>query len=125
MYLTLKMLHMTCALLSILGFTLRGILKLQGSALIEKKFFKIAPHIVDSVLLLSAIALSVMIDQYPLTDGWLTAKVIGLLLYIFLGLVTLRFAKTQPIRLLAFILAIVVFAYIATVARSHNPFPFG
>jgi len=125
MYPTLKMLHMTCALLSILGFTLRGILKLQGSALIEKKFFKIAPHIVDSVLLLSAIALSVMIDQYPLTDGWLTAKVIGLLLYIFLGLVTLRFAKTQPIRLLAFILAIVVFAYIATVARSHNPFPFG
>jgi len=125
MYPTLKMLHMTCALLSILGFTLRGILKLQGSALIEKKFFKIAPHIVDSVLLLSAIALSVMIGQYPLTDGWLTAKVIGLLLYIFLGLVTLRFAKTQPIRLLAFILAIVVFAYIATVARSHNPFPFG
>lgn len=125
MYLTLKMLHMTCALISILGFTLRGILKLQGSALIEKKFFKIAPHIVDSVLLLSAIALTVMIGQYPLTSGWLTAKVIGLLLYIFLGLVTLRFAKTQPIRLLSFILAIVVFAYIATVARTHNPFPFG
>ena len=124
MYLTLKMLHMTCALLSIAGFTLRGILKLQGSALIEKKFFRIAPHIVDSVLLLSAIALSVIIGQYPLTAGWLTAKVIGLLLYIFLGLVTLRFAKTQSIRLLAFVLAIAVFAYIATVARTHNPFPF-
>lgn len=124
MYLTLKMLHMTCALISILGFTLLGILKLQGSALIERKIFKIAPHIVDSLLLLSAIALTVIIGQYPLTTAWLTAKVIGLLLYILLGLVTLRFAKTQPIRLLAFVLAIAVFAYIAIVARTHNPLPF-
>jgi uncharacterized membrane protein SirB2 len=124
MYLTLKMLHMTCAILSIAGFTLRGILKLQGSTLLEKKIFKIAPHIIDTVLLASAIALTVIIGQYPLADAWLTAKVIGLLLYIFLGLVTLRFAKTQPVRLLAFVLAIGVFAYIAMVARTHNPFPF-
>ena len=124
MYLSLKMLHMSCALISILGFTLRGILKLQDSPLSEKKFFKIAPHIVDTLLLLSAIALTVTIGQYPLVNGWLTAKVIGLLLYIFLGMVTLRFAQTQPVRLLAFVLAIAVFAYIATVARTHNPFPF-
>ena len=124
MYLSLKMLHMSCALISILGFTLRGILKLQDSPLSEKKFLKIAPHIVDTLLLLSAIALTVTIGQYPLVNGWLTAKVIGLLLYIFLGMVTLRFAQTQPVRLLAFVLAIAVFAYIATVARTHNPFPF-
>jgi uncharacterized membrane protein SirB2 len=125
MYLTLKMLHMTCAILSIAGFTLRGILKLQGSALIEKKFFKVAPHIVDTVLLVSAVALTFLIGQYPLADAWLTAKVIGLLLYIALGLVTLRFARTQPLRLLAFVLALAMFAYIAIVARTHTPFPFG
>jgi uncharacterized membrane protein SirB2 len=116
---------MTCAILSIAGFTLRGILKLQGSTLLEKKIFRIAPHIIDTVLLASAIALTVIIGQYPLVNTWLTAKVIGLLLYIFLGLVTLRFAKTQPVRLLTFVLAIAVFAYIAMVARTHNPFPFG
>jgi uncharacterized membrane protein SirB2 len=125
MYLTLKMLHMTCAMLSIVGFTLRGVLKLQGSALVEKKFFKIAPHIIDTVLLASAIALTVILGQYPLADAWLTAKVIGLVLYISLGLVTLRFAKTQPVRLLAFVAAIAVFAYISMVARTHNPLPFG
>lgn len=124
MYLTLKMLHMTCAVISILGFILRGSLKLQGSALVETKFLKIAPHIVDTVLLVSAIALAITIGQYPLVDGWLTAKVIGLLLYIFLGVVTLRIAKTQSLRAIAFVLAIVVFAYIMLVARTHNPFPF-
>ena len=125
MYLMLKMLHMSCAMISILGFIFRGVLKLQGSALLEKKFLKIAPHIVDTILIVSAIALTFTIGQYPLVNDWLTAKVLGLLVYIFLGLVTLRFAKTQPVRLLAFVLAIAVFAYIALVARTHNPFPFG
>lgn len=125
MYLTLKMLHMSCALISILGFIFRGILKLKGSELLQRKFLKIAPHIVDTVLILSAIGLTVVTSQYPFVDGWLTAKLIGLIVYIGLGLVTLRFAKTQPIRVLAFILAILVFGYIATVARTHTPFPFG
>lgn len=125
MYLALKMLHMSCALISIVGFIVRGLLKFQGSALLQKKFLKIAPHIVDTVLILSAIGLTVSIGQYPFVDSWLTAKVLGLVVYIFLGLVTLKFAKTTPVRLLAFVLAIAVFAYIASVARSHNPFPFG
>lgn len=125
MYLALKMLHVSFALISIIGFIVRGLLKFQGSALLQKKFLKIAPHIVDTVLILSAIGLTVSIGQYPFVDSWLTAKVLGLVVYIFLGLVTLKFAKTTPVRLLAFILAIVVFAYIASVARSHNPFPFG
>ena len=125
MYLALKMLHMSFALLSIVGFIVRGLLKFQGSALLQKKFLKIAPHIVDTVLILSAIGLTISIGQYPFVDSWLTAKVLGLIVYIFLGLVALKFAKTTPIRLLAFVLAIAVFVYIACVARAHNPFPFG
>ncbi|MET0377623.1 MAG: SirB2 family protein [Spongiibacteraceae bacterium] len=124
MYLTLKMLHMTCALISIAGFIFRGTLRLQGSALLQNKFLKIAPHIVDTVLLLSAIGLTVTLQQYPFADSWLTAKLLGLLVYIFLGVYTLKIAKTQPARLIAFVLAILVFAYIAIVARTHSPFPF-
>lgn len=124
MYLTLKMLHMTCALLSITGFIFRGTLKLQGSALLQKKFLKIAPHIIDTVLLLSAIGLAMTLQQYPFIDSWLTAKLIGLIVYIFLGVYTLKIAKTQPARVIGLILAILVFAYIAIVARAHSPFPF-
>ncbi len=124
MYLTLKMLHMICAVISIAGFIFRGTLKLQGSALLQKKFLKIAPHIIDTVLLLSAIGLMLTLQQYPFVNGWLTAKLIGLFVYIFLGVYTLKIAKTQPTRIIAFVLAILVFAYIATVARAHSPFPF-
>lgn len=125
MYLTLKMLHMTCALISILGFVFRGTLVLQGSTLLQKKVVKIAPHIVDTVLILSAIGLTVVLQQYPLVDNWLTAKLIGLFVYIFLGVFTLKIARTKSAKLLGLILAVLVFAYIATVARTHSPFPFG
>jgi uncharacterized membrane protein SirB2 len=97
---------------------------MQGSALLQRKFLKIAPHIVDTVLLLSAIGLTVTIHQYPLVDAWLTAKVVGLVVYIFLGVFTLKIAKSQPARLLGLILAVLVFAYIATVARAHSALPF-
>ena len=124
MYLTLKMLHMTCALISIAGLIFRGVLNMQGSALLQRKFLKIAPHIVDTVLLLSAIGLTLTIHQYPLVDDWLTAKVIGLVVYIFLGVFTLKIARSQPARLLGLVLAVLVFAYIATVARTHSALPF-
>jgi uncharacterized membrane protein SirB2 len=124
MYLTLKMLHMTFAILSITGFIFRAALKLQGSALLQKKFLKIAPHIVDTVLLLSAIGLSLAIQQYPFVDSWLTAKLVGLIVYIFLGVYTLKIAKTQSMRVIGLVLAILVFTYIATVARAHNAFLF-
>lgn len=125
MYLTLKMLHMTCALLSIAGFIFRGILKMQGSPLLQRKLLRIAPHVIDTVLLLSAIGLTVIIQQYPFVDAWLTVKVIGLIVYIALGLVTLKLARSEPVRLFAFIAAILVFFYIAMVARMHTPFPLG
>jgi uncharacterized membrane protein SirB2 len=120
----LKHLHMLCAVLSILLFVLRGALKLQGSELLRKKFLRIAPHAIDTVLLASAVGLAVLSAQYPFAQGWLTAKVIALVLYIGLGLVVMRFAQTQAVRAVAYALAIVVFGYILAVARSRTPLPF-
>lgn len=125
MYFAFKHLHMLCAAISIIGFIVRGALRLQGSALLQKKFFKIAPHIVDTLLLLSAIGLAVSIQQYPFVNGWLTAKLIGLVVYIFLGLVTMRIAKSQPVRVIAYLLAIATFFYIGSVAFAKTPWPFG
>jgi len=124
MYFALKHLHMLCAAISIVGFIIRGALKLQGSALLQKKWLRIAPHIVDTVLLLSAIGLVVLIHQYPFVQGWLTAKLIGLVVYIGLGLVTLRFAQSQPARAIAYVSAILTFAYIAAVAVTKSALPF-
>ena len=124
MYMGLKHLHMLCAVLSILGFIIRGGMKLADSPLLQRKFFKIAPHIIDTVLLASAIGLLFTLQLNPLTQGWLIAKIIGLLLYIGLGLVVMRFASTRAIRATAYIAAIVVFGYILVVARTKTPIPF-
>ena len=82
------------------------------------------PHVVDTLLLVFAIALTFAIHQYPFVDTWLTAKVIGVLLYIGLGFVALKFGKTKNIRILAWLLAQMVFVYIVLVAVKHNIFPF-
>jgi uncharacterized membrane protein SirB2 len=122
--LLLKGLHISCAITSYTLFFLRGIWSFNESHIIRLRWVKIVPHVVDTLLLACAIALTFVIHQYPFMDTWLTAKVIGLLLYIALGFVALKFGKTQKIRILAWLLAQAVFAYIVLVAIDHNPVPF-
>lgn len=121
MYFALKHIHMLCAVLSIVGFIIRGALRIKESSILEKKWIRIAPHIVDTVLLLSAVGLMFTINQYPFVNSWLTAKFLGLIAYILLGLVTMRFAKKRALRIVAYLAAINMFIYIAIVALSKSP----
>jgi uncharacterized membrane protein SirB2 len=125
MYFALKHLHMLCAAISIIGFIVRGALRIQGSNLLQNKFVKIAPHVVDTILLLTAIGLAFSIQQYPFAHDWLTAKLIGLFVYIGLGVVAMRVAKTQSVRVIAYLAAIAVFFYIGNVAFAKVVWPFG
>ena len=124
-YPLLKYLHVFCVLLSGAGFALRGVWMLQGSPMLAHRWVSIAPHIVDTALLVSAIALAVTTRQYPLAHGWLTAKVLGLVAYIVLGTVALKRGRTPGIRLAAFCGALAVFAYIVAVAMTKSALPFG
>ena len=94
---------------------------MQESAALRQRWVKASPHIVDTVLLTSAIALAVKIEQDPINDSWLSAKVAGLLIYIALGMLALRFGKTRQVRILAWIGAQFVFFYIVLVAVTKNP----
>lgn len=113
--------HVSTALLSISGFIFRGILRFRGSDLVNRKWLKIAPHIVDTVLIISAIILLIQSGLNLLTTPWLMAKVIALIIYIALGLIAFRFGKTRTVRLLAWCEAILVFGYILSVAVTKNP----
>ncbi|HEY0664971.1 MAG TPA: SirB2 family protein [Gallionella sp.] len=123
-YILLKNLHIGCAAISYALFVLRGIWTLRGADIMRQRWVRIAPHAVDTVLLSSAIALAYTIGQYPFVVGWLTAKVLALLLYIGLGFVALRFGKSRSIRLFSWLAAQAVFLYIVLVAISHEPFPY-
>lgn len=121
MYLAIKHIHMLAAVLSILGFTLRGIWVLRDSPLKQHKLTKVLPHIIDTLLLGSAICLAVTIGQYPFQAPWLTAKVIALLAYIGLGLVAFRFAAQKWQQALAYLAALGCALYILAVARFKDP----
>ena len=95
-----------------------------NSPMLARRWVRVAPHVVDTVLLASAIALAVMIGQYPLMDGWLTAKVFGLVAYIVLGTIALKRGRTRAARITAFCGALLVFAYIVAVALTKSGAPY-
>mgnify|MGYP001428664463 FL=1 len=123
-YLALKWVHIACAILSISGFALRGTLMLLDSPLLAARFVRIAPHVVDTMLLASALWLAALIGQYPFAQGWLTAKVLALIAYIVLGTVALKRARSKVVRGAAFALALAAAGYIVSVALTRNPLGF-
>lgn len=123
MYIGIKHLHITTVYITIALFLLRGAWMMFSPGLLQQRWVRIVPHINDTVLLLSAIALAVVSRQYPFVQGWLTAKVIGLVVYIGLGLVALRLGKSKGVRIAAFFAALVTIFYVFSVAKTHNPWP--
>lgn len=120
-YALIKVVHVVCVVASASLFVLRGVWVIQDSGKLALHWVRTAPHIIDTFLLLSAILLSIGIQQYPFTDNWLTAKVIALLLYIGLGMVAIRHGRNRQARIVAWVAALVVFAYIIGVAITRNP----
>jgi uncharacterized membrane protein SirB2 len=123
-YLAVKYVHVVCALLSISGFVVRGVWMMTGNPLLARRPVKILPHLVDTLLLASALLMVWMSAQYPFVQSWLTAKVIALVLYILLGTVALKRGTTRGIRITAWWLALLVFAYIVSVALSRSALGF-
>lgn len=123
MYLALKHIHVTCVVLSGLGFLLRGYWKFMAPHHLQRQWVRVLPHGVDTLLLASALLLAWMSGQYPFVMPWLTAKVLALLAYIVFGSLALKRARTLGGQLLFFVLALCSFAYIVSVALSRQPMP--
>lgn len=117
----LKHAHMLFALLSIVGFSLRGSLKLFAGKPLNHKLWKILPHVNDTLLLLAAIGLLVAYQWNPLEVPWLLAKLIALFVYIGLGMMALKFGKTIVQQRVCFFAAIAVFGYMVMTAISKQP----
>ena len=120
---TVKYLHISFVAMSFILFFVRGIWMLQTSSMLQQRWVKILPHIIDTALLASAITLAIQLSLSPLANPWLMAKIIALLLYIVLGTIAIKRGKTKNIRLLAWLLALAVFVYMLLVARTHQPWP--
>ncbi|MDD2884898.1 MAG: SirB2 family protein [Dechloromonas sp.] len=120
-YLALKHVHLSCVVLSGLGFLWRGLWMWRASPQLQGPLARRLPHLIDSVLLGSAVALAVLSGQYPFAVDWLSAKFFGLLLYIVLGSLALKRGRTMSVRRASFGLALATYGYIVAVALSRSP----
>ncbi len=122
-YPTIKALHVGAVTISVLLFALRGAWMLAESPLLGTRLARVFPHVIDTVLLASAVALSLMSRQYPLAQDWLSAKVAGLVAYVVLGSIALRRGRTRRVRAAAFLAALLTVAWIIATARCRCVWP--
>ena len=120
-YATLKMIHMSAVVISGAGFFARGLGMLNDAAWVKHRVAKTLPHLVDTVLIVSALWLAWILRLTPANAPWIGAKIVGLFVYIGIGMVALRFGRTKTVRGMAWLLALLAFAYIVSVAITKDP----
>lgn len=120
-YAQIRWLHIACVAGTGTLFALRGALALAGVGWVNHLALRILSWTIDTVLLTAALMLLDIVHQYPFVDGWLTTKVLLLVLYVFLGGLALRRARTVRGRALAYAAALATFLSIVAVAHWHDP----
>jgi uncharacterized membrane protein SirB2 len=123
LYTLIRIVHTSCALLSICGFAARGYLKVHQDNVPQSFKYKVLPHIVDTVLLASAIMLVILSGHYPFVSPWVTAKLVTLLVYISGGILLMRLRLGKIMRGVAYVFTMMCGAYIILVAFSKSPAP--
>lgn len=120
-YLALRHLHIACVILSGSLFAFRGLLRIADFAIVNHWAMRIASYLIDIALLAAAILLTLVVHQYPFVHAWLTVKMALLALYIVLGFIALKRARTRHGRVVAFVAALLTFGLMVGVAVKHNP----
>ena len=119
-----KMVHQGAVALSLTGFFVRGCASLSGARWVNSRLGKTLPHIIDSVLLLSALTLAWMLRLTPMDSPWLLAKIGGLVVYVGLGIVALRPGRSAAVRATAWVAALATAGWIVSVAMTKSVFGF-
>lgn len=102
-------------------FALRGIGVLSGARWSMRRSVRIASQIIDAGLLMAALSLLAMLQLNPFAVTWLATKLVLLVVYIVLGSLALKRARSARARFVCFIAALLTFAFMLGVARAHHP----
>ncbi len=119
MYLALKHLHLTLIALSFFLFMLRSLWLMMESTQLQRKIFRILPHPINLLMILSGFAVAFSLSL-PLSTPWILAKLIALLAYVALGVLTFK-QTTKGRQALLFSAALLTFVYIVSVAVTKSP----
>lgn len=118
MYFAVKHSHLLLVVLSVVLFYYRfTVHKLMDKPL--SKFFKVIPHIIDTLLLLSAAALCVIIQQYPFVHGWITVKLGFVIGYIVFAILAMKAEqKSKSVQMLALSSVCLMFAAYMAITKG-------
>ncbi len=121
-YPQVKLVHVASVLLSGGLFALRGIGMAAGSSLGMAAPVRYLSYTIDTLLLTAALMLATMLRQYPFVHGWLTVKVLLLIVYVVLGSYALKRGATKNVRMICFAAALMTYACMIRVALTHGAF---
>jgi uncharacterized membrane protein SirB2 len=119
-YATVKLIHQSAVALSLTGFFVRGAASLSGATWVQSRLAKTLPHVIDTVLLLSALTLASMLSLTPANAPWLMAKVVGLVAYVALGVIAMRPTRSRRVRVAAWLAAMATAGWIVSVAITKS-----
>jgi uncharacterized membrane protein SirB2 len=119
-YATVKLIHQSAVALSLTGFFVRGAASLSGATWVQSRMAKTLPHVIDTVLLLSALTLAWMLSLTPANAPWLMAKVVGLVAYVALGVIAMRPTRSRRVRVAAWLAAMATAGWIVSVAITKS-----
>ncbi|HTJ20239.1 MAG TPA: SirB2 family protein [Steroidobacteraceae bacterium] len=120
-YPQIKAVHIAAVILSGLLFLMRGGAVQLGASWAMAAPLRYLSYTIDTVLLTAALMLATIIHQFPFVQGWLTAKVLLLVVYVVLGSFALKRGRTRAVRTSCWIAALLVYLFIFSIARAHNP----
>lgn len=121
-YAQIKWLHIATVLASGALFLLRGMLLQFGrQRLAMSAPLRYISYSIDTVLLTAALMLLTILPHAVFANGWLTVKLVLLLVYVVLGSFALKRGRTPRVRLASYLSALLVFGFMLTIARSHHP----
>ncbi|MDF0533837.1 SirB2 family protein [Shewanella yunxiaonensis] len=115
-YSGIKYFHLLMIGLSVMFLSVRFVLNLGQSAWMDKRLLKVAPHVIDTLLLLSGVVLCFMIKQYPFVDAWMTEKLGAVVAYIILAMAAMKSSRGKMFRIFAFLGALGWLVFAAKVA---------
>ena len=120
-YPQIKAVHIAAVLVSGCLFALRGLLVLAGN-----RWGMVAPvrylsYAVDTVLLTAALMLVTILPHAMFANGWLTVKLVLLVVYVGLGSFALKRGRTPRQRRGCYVAALSVYAFMFSIAWVHHP----
>jgi uncharacterized membrane protein SirB2 len=121
LYPRLRQAHVALVVASGLLFALRGAAVLAGQGWPMRAPWRWLSYGIDTLLLAAGGTLWWLLSLGPLQSPWLGTKLALLVVYIVLGSLALKRARSAEGRRLAYAAALATYAFIASVAVAHHP----